>query len=366
MTGILAEPSFIDRDAQAVTAEMVARYEAVSGKTLFPAQPERILLDQVAYRETLIRIAIQEAARQNLARYARYPMLDYLGELTGVKRLPAQAARVQLSFSRTDTSLTLAIPAGTQVHSADGSIAFATSTDAYIQGGETSVTVWSDATVAGAALNGITSGQLTVIVAPPAGDVTAQNITTSYGGSDAETDDRFRQRVMLAPERDAGGTLTAYRLAALSTHPDIVDVAVTSDTPGSVTVSASTATGAPDEGLLDLLRTALGAEDFKPLTDQVTVIAPRRVAYAVDLRLTLYPGAGDAAGAVRAAVEVYAAVLRKTLGADLVPSRFIALAQNVAGVQAVTLAAPAATVLGSHDYADCTGIGISVSGVSNG
>lgn len=83
----LPEPSFIDRDPQVVTAELVAMYESLTGKTLYPAQPERILVDLIAYREQLLRIAIQEAAKQNLVEYAIYPMLDYLGELVGVTRL---------------------------------------------------------------------------------------------------------------------------------------------------------------------------------------------------------------------------------------------------------------------------------------
>ena len=38
----LPEPSFIDRDPAAITAEMVAQYEALTKKTLYPAQVERL------------------------------------------------------------------------------------------------------------------------------------------------------------------------------------------------------------------------------------------------------------------------------------------------------------------------------------
>lgn len=55
----LPEPSFIDRDANAVTADLIAFYEAISGKTLQPAQPEMLLINLTAYRETLLRVAIQ-------------------------------------------------------------------------------------------------------------------------------------------------------------------------------------------------------------------------------------------------------------------------------------------------------------------
>ncbi|XLM22137.1 baseplate protein, partial [Chromobacterium piscinae] len=88
----LPEPDFIPRDPAAITAEIIAQYEQISGKTLYPAQVERLLIDVIAYRETLVRIGIQEAAKQNLVAYARAPMLDYLGQLVGVTRLPAQPA----------------------------------------------------------------------------------------------------------------------------------------------------------------------------------------------------------------------------------------------------------------------------------
>jgi phage-related baseplate assembly protein len=86
----LPEPSFVTRDPEAVTAEMVASWEATAGKTLYPGQVESLLIDLIAYRESLVRIAIQEAAKQNLVAYAIYPMLDYLGQLVGVQRIEGE------------------------------------------------------------------------------------------------------------------------------------------------------------------------------------------------------------------------------------------------------------------------------------
>ena len=363
---LLPQPDFVERDPITITTELVAAFESVLGKTLYPAQVERILLDQIAYRETLLRIAIQETGKQNLAQYAADTMLDHLGALTGATRLDAQSARVQLRFSSAGHTTAIAIAAGMPVQTADGAITFLTAEDAAILPGETFVDVWADATEGGSHLNGITPGQLGILTDPPSDSLSVANITTSTAGSDAETDTHYRERVMLSPERDACGTVTAYRLAALSTHPDILDVSVTSESAGCVIVSASTATGAPDESLLDKLRTTLNDENFKPLTDQVTVISPQQITFSVALNLTLYPGAtSGTVGAVRQALEAYTAVLRKTLGNDLVPSRFITLAQQIEGVQSVELISPEKTVLSDHQYADCTAIDITVTGVSH-
>lgn len=83
----LPEPSFIDRDPVVITAELKSHWESATGKTLYPGQVEALLIDLLAYRESLVRIGIQEAAKQNLVAFARAPMLDYLGELVGVYRI---------------------------------------------------------------------------------------------------------------------------------------------------------------------------------------------------------------------------------------------------------------------------------------
>ncbi|MEW5885467.1 MAG: baseplate J/gp47 family protein [Pseudomonadota bacterium] len=80
----------LEDDPQAISAELVRAFEAASGKTLYPAQVERLFVDLIAYRETLLRGLINDVARQNLVAYARAPMLDYLGELVGVARLEGE------------------------------------------------------------------------------------------------------------------------------------------------------------------------------------------------------------------------------------------------------------------------------------
>ncbi|WP_320055628.1 baseplate J/gp47 family protein [Desulfuromonas thiophila] len=364
----LPEPDFVGRDVAAITAELIAAFETALGKTLYPAQVERVVLDQIAYREALLRIALQYTGLQNLAQYARAEMLDHLGALTGAVRLSAAPARLQLQIScgPAAPAATLVLPAGSRATSTDGAIVFVLEQDAVLPPGSPSAQVWAAALLPGAALNGIAPGQISVLPGHDPQLLQAVNVTTSVAGADVETDDHLRARVMLSPEREACGTLTAYRLAALSTHADILDVAVTCEGPGLVRVSAATATGSPDESLLDLLRSRLNAAEFKPLTDQVSVTAPDRVPFELHLQLWLYPGAGDAPlGAVRTALEAHCATLRKTLGRDLVPSRFIALAQNVAGVQSVVLHSPAARVLSAHEWADCTALAVTVAGVSN-
>ena len=45
----LPEPQFIERDADKITQEWIALYEEKTGKTLQPAQIERLLIDVGVY-----------------------------------------------------------------------------------------------------------------------------------------------------------------------------------------------------------------------------------------------------------------------------------------------------------------------------
>ncbi|MBA1271639.1 baseplate protein, partial [Pseudomonas carnis] len=57
----LPKPEFVKIDPAATEAEIIASYEKESGKSLYPAQIERLFLNQLAYSETRIKAAIQNA-----------------------------------------------------------------------------------------------------------------------------------------------------------------------------------------------------------------------------------------------------------------------------------------------------------------
>ena len=86
----LPEPEFVARDPAKLVDEVVADFERETGRTLYPAQVERLLANVLAYRESLFREALQDAAKLNLVRYSRAPILDMLGENVGVSRLAGE------------------------------------------------------------------------------------------------------------------------------------------------------------------------------------------------------------------------------------------------------------------------------------
>ncbi|WP_303236878.1 baseplate J/gp47 family protein [uncultured Bilophila sp.] len=367
----LEKPQFIDTDAQSILDACIAEYERLTGRPLYPAQSERLLINLIAYREHLVRVGIQEAAEQNLVAFARAPMLDYLGELVGVTRIPAQPARCILRFSLDAPAVSpVFIPAGTGVYSNDGKHLFTTEADGTIESGVVAIDVSAVADEAGEDANGLKPGN----VSPLAGDVTdeplsVRNVDVTSGGSDEETDDHFRERIMLAPETfSVAGSELAYRYHVLSASASIVDVGVLSPTPGVVELYPLTKTGIPDSATLALVKAKVGSEKVRPLTDRVTVIAPEPVRYTLSVSLTLYKNADADAVKKRAQVSLaaHAEALRADLGRDVVRSQFIDAAL-VSGVYDVEIVSPAADViLTRKQWADCTGITVNIEGRADG
>ena len=191
-------PSFIDRDPAVIVADMVGQFEQETGRTLYPAQPERLLINQIAYRETLVREAIQDAALLNLVRYSRAPMLDRLGEPLGVFRLDSVPAVTQLRFTLANPApVTFLIPAGTRV--AGGDAIFATDAAVLWPAGLTEVATPATASVQGAAGNGWLPGQLNTLLDKLPYAASVANVTASGGGADDEDDEHLRDRILMAP-----------------------------------------------------------------------------------------------------------------------------------------------------------------------
>lgn len=368
---MLPEPSFIDRDPVKITAELISTYEQKTGRTLQPAQVERVLIDLIAYRESLLRIAVQEAAKQNLVNYAVFPMLDYLGELVGVTRLAAQPARTTLRFILVGVqTFSVLIPAGTRVATKDGQQYFTTDLALTILAGQTTGLVSAKAEIAGVAGNGYLAGDVNTLVGLVAYVSGVANTTLTAGGADAETDENLRTRIKSAPERfSVAGTKGAYQYWAKTAHQDVIDVAVSSPMPGTVNVYPLTTTGNPTAAILDLVTTTLNADKVRPLTDLVAVLSPTQINFSITANVTLYAFADSATVTtqINSALNTYTAGLKAKLGGDVVLSQIIALINGVYGVYKTTLVAPLADiVIADNEWANCTATTVNIVGSVNG
>lgn len=219
----------VSADAGAIYDEVIAALEDAVGEPLYPGDERRIFGEAVVAVMATIHSTIQSAARQTMLRYARGEVLDALAARLGVVRLPGIPARTVLRFASAAAAETrIDIPAGTRA-TADGTVYFATVSDASIPPGETYVDVAAEATDPGTAGNAYPSGTVTAMVDLVPYVIGCSNVSDSAGGDDgepytAEGDDRLRGRVLLAPAKlSTAGPAKGYEYYAMSADASIAD-----------------------------------------------------------------------------------------------------------------------------------------------
>jgi len=331
-----------------------------------PAQVERILVNLIAYRENLVKIAIQEAAKQNLVNYATYPMLDYLGELVDVTRLEAKYSKTTMRFIIPEAqTFDITIPANTQVESKDGRVIFLTDSEIQIKTGNLSSEISSTANLSGIIGNGYLQGEVKNLISTLPYIITAENITETSGGAEEEDNDSLRQRIKTAPEQFSNaGSRGAYKFFTKSSHQSIIDVSVESPTPGVVMIYPLTTDGTPSSEIIELVNKNLNDDRIRPLTDQLIIEAPEKVDFEIIAEITLYKDAvkSDVEPLIQAELQKYSLQMKSKLGKDIVPSQIIAIINSVSGVYRVNPVSPEFKELTNNQWANCTGITITFTG----
>jgi len=365
----LTKPQFIDTNAAAIVNDMVADYETATGKKLAPAQAERLLINGFAYREYILRTAINEAALQNLVSFANFPALDYLGELVGVRRLPPSKAQCLIRFTLVAGHGSLVIPDGIRIQSVDGQAVFITTEAKTVDTTIMTVDVKAECTAEGNVGNNYAPGDISLLLDPQAYIATAANLDTSNGGADEENDEELRERIKLAPAGFSNaGSKGAYKFFAKSAHPSIIDVAVTSPVPGQVNIYPLLIDGTPPSPeIIDAVFAKCNADKVRPLTDTVVVQAPVMVSYSLVVNLTLLTNAitTDVINEVTQNLQNYVNDRKTRLGVDVVGAQIIRQS-NVASVYKAEVISPAADiVVAENEYTSCTGITVSVTGFSD-
>ncbi len=336
---------FCETDPAVIEQGLFAIHEKVTGQSLSPGNPERLVLSTVAAVLAAQRVIVDEAARGQLLAFAAGAQLDHIGAPLYCQRLPASAAvatlRVDLAGAQ---GVTWTAPAGTRV-SPDGKLFFTTDGLLSIPPGQTSGQVGITCATTGEVGNGYLPGQVAKLVDPLPFVASVANVDATSGGAEVEDDERYRERIHLAPAQfSVAGPEDAYRYWVMSAHQTISDVAVVSPSPVLVDLyPLLEGGGIPGPALLDLVRRTVDSKARVPLTDVVSVQAPEVVEY--DLRLTwwLEQGRESAQGLVAEAVDnavaAYVAWQRASLKRDVTPSELVRLVKS-AGVKRVTVESP--------------------------
>ncbi|MEM5854046.1 MAG: baseplate J/gp47 family protein [Candidatus Aenigmatarchaeota archaeon] len=369
----LREPVFVEANWEKIYNEIIATYENITGTTLSKGQLEAVLLSIFAYRENLLRIAINETAKLNLLAYARDHYLDHLGALLGVYRLPARPAKTTLRFYISEVlDKEVIIPQGTRVKTQDDKVTFATTKTAVIIPGATYIDVPAEALEPGTTGNGYLQGQVNVLIDVLPFITKVENITITYGGADLEDDEHLRERIRLAPESFSNaGSKGAYIFWAKTAHQDINDVTVYSPSPGQVIVTVLMKDGEiPSEEILQEVKKTLNHEKVRPLTDQIFVRAPGVVTYRIKGQYWLYRSYSALLDSVKKRIELEINKFVKTqdskLGRDIVPEQIIEVIQSIQGVYRVVLEEPSYRTLEIFEVSKCEEVSLNFAGFVDG
>lgn len=347
----LTDIDFVDVDPTEIQNSIITTFEAIGGTRLYPADPRRLFLLALAQIIVQQQALLNHNKKNDLLKYASGLMLDHIAVLYDVTRLPAEPAITTLQFNLSIplTSATI-IPAGTRVGPASGAgtILFMTDKVLEIPAGGVSGTVTASCTAPGIVGNGFLSGQLNTLIDPIPFVKSVANTTETAGGAEEETDDAFRARIRSAPESfSVAGPEGAYRYWAMTASSSIIDVAVTSPAPCEVVVVPLLRGGElPTEDVLNDVSAVLNDRSVRPLTDHVTVKAPEKVNYNIDIKFYVDRARATEAtsveAAVKAAVDAYRLWQKSKLGRDINPSELIWRVMS-AGALRVEVTAPVFT-----------------------
>lgn len=334
----MADIDFMDITPDDIIKRLVVGVEERIGEPLYPGDERRLFLEALAPVMVQMISEVNDNCRQRLLAYARDDVLDALGERMDVKRLEATPAKTVLRFSlAVARDRSTFIPQGTRA-TPDGSVYFATTAAVSIPAGEKSVDISAACTVGGAGYNGFGIGAIATLtdVVPYVAGVT--NLDVTHGGDDGEPadsggegDDRYRERIRLAPAKmSTAGPEASYIYHALSASPEITDVRPLNDhDAGTVELVVVTGEDDPTEDVIEAVLAAVNSKSVRPLNDRIIVSKPERVTF--DIELKYYVTAENEAAAIATiegtdgSLEQFASWQMAKVGRDINPDKLRAL-----------------------------------------
>lgn len=351
-----AEYSFVSTDSAEIAADLTAKYEELTGRTLLPADPDKLFISWVTGIIVQERILINYAANQNIPSRAVGENLDALGEtIYNVSRPQAKPAVSTMRFyisAAQNTAIT--IPEGTKVTDNSGVLEWHTTKEAAIGIGELYADVPIVCETEGSIGNGYSPGQINTLI-----DVDnipffseCANTETSNSGAEAATDSEYYELMRAGLEAfSTAGPKGAYEYHAKAVSTEIADVCAINpiDKPGYVNIFAIMTDGSiADDGTKNAILEACSDDKVRPLTDIVEVLDPETVEF--DIELTYYAERSSdvsltaIGSAVSAAVDEYADWQCKKIGRDINPSRLMWLLRD-SGAKRVDIKSPVFTAL---------------------
>lgn len=177
------------------------KYKEITGTevTLSQADPFRLIMYACTLQIYQAMQYADNAGKMSFLKYSYGEFLDNLAALRGLTRQQATSATTILEFSiENPLESAVGIAEGTRVTNGN-ELYFATDEYAEIAAGSTTVRVRATCTETGKSGNGFAPGELSTLVETHPYVTGVQNVTTTEGGYDIESDNELRDRIYAAP-----------------------------------------------------------------------------------------------------------------------------------------------------------------------
>ncbi|MDO4439193.1 MAG: baseplate J/gp47 family protein [Eubacteriales bacterium] len=330
----------------------IKKYAEITGveKQLINASTEAILLDTAAYMIYQSVLRNDYRGKMNTLKYATGEHLDELGAFKRVKRREGAAATTTLRFSLSEARLAAtSIPKGTRVTAGDN-VYFATNEYAEIPIGKTYADIVSTCQTTGIEGNNYKIGEINKFVDAVPFIATVSNTTVSEGGTERESDEKYRESIYAAPDGyTTGGSEPSYVWMCRKFSSAIEDVLVESPSPNNIKIWYTLEGGElPGSEFNKRLEEYLKDPERKILNDNITVSAPTTAEYNVNVKYFVARSATNRAeeiqNSVKKAVNEYILWQKNKIGRDINPDMLIKMIIN-AGAIRCEITSPARKVL---------------------
>ena len=323
--------------------EMLSCFGEQTGVELEAGCDLAVRLYAAAAQVYALYVQAEWVARQAFPQTAEGEYLDLHAQLRSLERKAATHAVGTLRFIAGEISENdRAIPLGTVCMTA-GLVRFETTQAAVLSAGSLQVDVPAQAVQAGSAGNVSADAVVSMAVAP-VGIQSCGNPSPFLGGSDGESDQELRVRVMDTFQRLPNGANAAfYEQGALSFD----QVAAASVLPrsrgvGTVDVVVATGSGQPDEDLLEELEAYF--QTRREIAVDVKVLAPEEVSLSVSARVKAKDGWDSTQVCTGVKNTLQAWFSGERLGQDILLAQLGNLIYGCEGVANYQIVSPAADV----------------------
>ena len=288
------------RRIEEIYGALLAAFEERSGFAMEEGCDLAVRLYAAAAELQALGIQSEWVLDQSFPQTAQGIYLDRHGEMRGLSRRPATRAVGTLRFTvELPPVADVTIPAGTVCMTAE-EVRFATLTSTVLAAGTLQAEAPAEA-VAGGAAGNVGPGEIQILTACPVAVTGCTNPAAFAGGSDAESDEELRERILESYRRLPNGANAAwYEQTALS-YGGVAEARAVGRARGIGTVDVYVATerGLPDSGLLGGLQRLL--QEKREIAVDVQVKAP--TVRTVDVTVAVEPAAGRSFGEAKSAVE---------------------------------------------------------------